>query len=135
MAAHDEAEDMAPLYSSREARLRQGVPSRLQNAGHARHNFDHARDPFISAQRKDLEKAEGQRREEGDGSKMVKLYKPFPELRPKHDLSQIRGNFNKSWLSEYRSAQMKQFEAQEQHFGSEKTQDHKARFPKYERGR
>ena len=133
MAAHDKA-DAGPLYSSREARLRQGVPSRLQNAGHARHDFDHARDPFISAQRKDLEKAESKRREEGDGSKMVKLHRPFPELRPRHDLSQIRGNFNKNWLSEYRRAQMKQFEAQEQHLAAEKNQS-QVHSPQHQRGR
>ena len=134
MAARDKA-DAGPLYSSREARLRQGVPSRLQNAGHVRHDFDHARDPLIRVQLQDLEKAEGQRREEGDGSKMVKLHKPFPELRPKHDLSQIRGNFNKNWLSEYRSAQMKQFEAREQSLTAEKTQRQAPHSPQYERGR
>ncbi|GEM_PF-1430727 len=134
MAAHDKA-GTDIIYSSREARLRQNVPSRLRNAGHVRPSFDNARDPLIKAQRKDLEKTEGKRREDGGGSKMVKLHKPFPELRPKHDLSQSRETFNKNWLSEHRRAQMKQFEAQEQGLAAEKTLGHESDLPKHERGR
>ena len=134
MAAHNKA-GTDIIYSSREARLRQDVPSHLQNAGHVRPGFDRARDPLINAQLKDLKKTEGKRREDGDGSKMIKLHKPFPELRPKRDLSQIRETFNKNWLSEHRRTQMKQFETQEQHLAAEKTQSHEADFPKYERGR
>ena len=134
MAAHDKA-DTDIIYSSREARLRQDLPSRLLNIGNVRPSFDHARDPLINAQLKDLKKTEAKRRDGGAGSKMVKLHKPFPELRPKHDLSQIRKTFNKNWLSEQRRVQMKQFEAQEQHLAAEKTQSHEADFPKHERGR
>ncbi len=135
MAAHDRAEDNAPVYSSREARLRQSVPSRLQQADHLRHNFEHARDPYISSQLKDLEKSESKRRQEGDGSRMVKLHKPFPELKPKHDRPPIREAFNKNWLSEHRRNQIKQFEAEERHLAAENTQSHEANVPKHERGR
>lgn len=134
MAAHDKA-DKNIIYSSREARLLQDVPSHLQNVGNVRPSFDHVRDPLIKAQLNDLKKTEGKRREDSDGSKMVKLHKPFPELRPKHDLSKIRETFNKNWLSEDRRMQMKQFEAQERHLAAEKTQSHEADFHKHERGR
>jgi len=42
----------------------------------------------------------------------VKLHKPFPELRPKNDRSQIRQSFNRAWLRESREARMQQFDAQ-----------------------
>ena len=39
------------------------------------------------------------------GSRMVKRDKPFPELRPKHALLQIRQRFNQDWRDEYKRAQ------------------------------
>ena len=102
-------------FSSQDKRLRRGVPVSLQGVNSARLSFDHARDPLISAQLKSMAQSEASRQEDGNGSRMVKLHRPFPELRPKHDISQIRKSYNQQYLSEHRRAQLSQFRAQEQY--------------------
>ncbi len=87
--------------------LQQLPPSLKQRRGEALESFAHARDPFYSLQLKAMQKTEAQRREEsGNGSMMVKLHKPFPELRPKHTLEPLRHSFNQAWLRERRAAHM-----------------------------
>lgn len=98
-------------YASNEPALAAHLPDALKNQAGVRHSFDHARDPLISQQLQDLDKTEHQRREEqGDGSQMVKLHKPFPELKPKHHQSVMRSQFNQSWIKEQRSARMAQYQ-------------------------
>jgi len=124
-------------HSSREPSLRGGLPESLRNAEPVRRPFDHARDPYLSKQLNDLKKTEAQRRGEGDGSRMVKLHKPFPELKPKHDLSQIRQTFNKNWMQEAHAARMTQFDEQERHMRSEARNDrqYQPSVPKQEHSR
>jgi len=102
-------------HSSREPSLRGDMPENLRKAGPVRRPFDHARDPWLSKQLKAERQTEAQRRESGDGAKMVKLHKPFPELKPKHDLTQIRKTFNKNWMQEAHAARMTQFDEQARH--------------------
>ncbi len=99
------------------AELRRGLPDRLRQTPPVKRPFDHARDPLIRAQ--DHGKTETQRREEvsGRGSMMVKLHKPFPELRPKHELRPLRAAFNQAWLREQREAVFAQLETQRQQRG------------------
>ncbi len=99
-------------HSSRDPRLRGGMPDGLRKAEPVRRPFDHARDPWLSKQLDAERQSETQRRESGDGSSMVKLQKPFPELKPKHDLTQVRKTFNQQWMREAHAARMEQFEAQ-----------------------
>jgi hypothetical protein len=127
MANHDKAAS----HSSREPRLRQGMPASLRNVENVRFSFDQARDPFIAAQLQGLGQTEAQRRDEGEGSDMVKLHKPFPELRHKHDLSQIRKSFNQQYLSEHRHAGIKALEAQEQYLAKKKEPHHEMTPLKY----
>ena len=118
MASHAKARTGAS-YASRKPGLREGMPEGLRRAGSTRTPFDHARDPWLSKQLKAEKQSEAKRRETGDGSKMVKLHKPFPELRPKQARGPIRDSFNRAWLREERAAQMQQFEAQARHMQSE----------------
>ena len=100
-------------YAGREPELSRGTPDSLRRLRALSTPFDHARDPLISAQLKDMEKTEAQRRGEGGrGSAMVKLHRPFPELRPKHDMTQIRPGFNQAWLREQRAARLAQYQAE-----------------------
>lgn len=100
-------------YSGNHPDLRQGAPVSLRKLRATRQAFDHARDPLISAQLRDMEKPESQRQEEsGRGSLMVRLDRPFPDLRPKDDKSQLRCSFNQAWMREQRAAVMAQFQEQ-----------------------
>ena len=109
------------------------LPPSLLHAGPLRRSFDHARDPYISTQIKDLEKSEAQRREEtGRGSMMVKLHKPFPELRPKNETKPLRQAFNSAWLKEQREAMMSRFESEQKH--QEKNTDYVRSEPNITRG-
>lgn len=97
-------------YAGRDPDLRRDTPASLRAQAPLQPPFDHARDPLISAQRKAMEQTEAQRRgESGRGSTMVKLDKPFPDLRPKNDNSQIRPAFNQAWLREQRAARLAEF--------------------------
>lgn len=110
-------------YASRKPGLREAMPDSLRKAGSTKATFDHARDPWLSKQLKAEQQSEARRRETGDGSKMVKLHKPFPELRPKRERSPIRQSFNRAWLREDREAQMRQLEAQAEHMRNEVRQE------------
>ena len=109
------------------AELRQGLPDSFRQTQPIKRPFDHVRDPLISAQIKAMEKTEAQRREEssGRGSTMVRLHKPFPELRPKHQLEPMRSAFNQAWLREQREAALAQLDIQQQR--RKQSQDHHAK--------
>lgn len=93
-------------------------PDSFAQAPSSRREFDHARDPYISKQLKAMEQTEAQRRGEsersGRGSEMVKLDKPFPELRPAHEQAPIRQAFNRAWLREQREARIAELERHRQ---------------------
>lgn len=40
---------------------------------------------------------------------MVKLHKPFPELKPKAEQGPVKHSFNQAWLKEYRAAKLATF--------------------------
>ena len=62
---------------------------------------------------KATEKTEAPRRETvGPGSTMVRLHKPFPDLRPRSEQGPLRAAFNRAWLREQRAARMAQYEAE-----------------------
>ena len=102
-------------YAARDKDLSAGTPASLRAVPAPGGPFDHARDPHISRQIRDMEKSETQRREEGGrGSKMIRLHKPFPELKPKRDLSDspIRQAFNRAWFQEQRAARFAELDKQ-----------------------
>ncbi|PUB90895.1 MAG: hypothetical protein DBP01_05220 [gamma proteobacterium symbiont of Ctena orbiculata] len=89
------------------------LPESLRRVKAVTPQFDHARDPLISAQLKAMDQTESQRRKaQGRGSLMVKSDRPFPELRPKHERAPIRATFNQAWLKEQRDACMALFDQQ-----------------------
>ena len=100
-------------FAGRDPDLRRDVPASFKALEPAHRAFEQARDPLIRAQHQAMEQTEAQRRgESGRGSTMVKLDKPFPDLRPKNDNSQIRPAFNSAWLREQRAARMAEFDRQ-----------------------
>lgn len=102
-------------YAGRDPDLSRGTPDSLRYTRPVHIPFDHARCTYISKQLNDQGKTETQRREEsGRGSLMVKLHRPSPELRPKHELGPIRSAFNQAWFREQRAAQLEYLKAQRQ---------------------
>jgi hypothetical protein len=103
-------------FAGRHEELAGDTPASFHEVPSHRREFDHVRDPYISKQLKALEQTEAQRRGDsertGRGSEMVKLDKPFPELRPAHENAPIRETFNRAWLREQREARMADFERQ-----------------------
>jgi len=103
-------------FSGKHPELAGEIPASFRQAPPHRQQFDHARDPTVSKQLKAMELTESQRRGEsergGRGSEMVKLDKPFPELRPEHERAPIRETFNRAWLREQREARMADYERQ-----------------------
>jgi len=126
-------------YAARKEGLREQMPESWHKAKSPRQPFENARDPWLRKQREADKQSEAQRRESGDGSKMVKLHKPFPELRPKRERSQIRHSFNRAWLREDREARERQFDAQAEKMRQETSQDldqyHTRSNPRIERSR
>ncbi len=106
-------------FSGKHPELSGDTPASFHRVPPHRHEFDHARDPTISKQLKAMELTEAQRRGEserdGRGSEMVKLDKPFPELKPEHESGPIRETFNRAWLREQREARMADYERQREH--------------------
>lgn len=103
-------------FAGKEPGLRDQMPLSLQRVSALCPSFEAASDPFLAAQRRDLEKSEGQRREEsGSGSMMVKRQRLSPKLRPKHDHAPIRASFNQAWFQEHRAARLEQFKAERRH--------------------
>ncbi len=78
--------------------------SLLERYGVVKNEFDHARDPMISKQIKDMnrEKTESQ----GRGSFMVKEDMPKSELKPPQEISKEQDNksFNDKWQREQNEA-------------------------------
>lgn len=118
MARSDNAK-VAPRttsFAGKHQELAEDTPASFHKVPSHRHEFDHVRDPYISKQLKALEQTEAQRRGDsertGRGSEMVKLDKPFPELRPAHENAPIRETFNRAWLREQRAARMADFDRQ-----------------------
>ncbi|MES9971750.1 MAG: hypothetical protein ABW092_17080 [Candidatus Thiodiazotropha sp.] len=102
-------------HAGRDPVLSRGTPDSLRYTRPVHTPFDHARCPYISRQLKDQGKSEAQRREgSGRGSLMVKLHRPFPELRPKYEEGPIRSAFNQAWFREQRAAQLQRLKAQHQ---------------------
>lgn len=67
------------------------------------------------------------------GSNMIKRDKPFPDLRPKRDLSQIRKTFNDNWLKERREAEMHNYQNQAESLKDSRDIREKAQsFPKHD---
>lgn len=102
-------------YAGRDPVLSRVSPDSLRNTRPVQTPFDHARCPFVSKQLNDQGKSEAQRRgESGRGSTMVKLHRPFPELRPRFEEGLIRSAFNQAWFREQRAAQLQRLKAQRQ---------------------
>ena len=121
-------------FASLDPALRKEAPESLLRVKSIRDSFEDVRDPYIKRQRDAMRKTEAKRREEGTkGSKMVKLHKPFPELKPKHDLSQIRATFNNAWLKEQRKEKLAQFRQQELSQAGQEAAPAKQRVRGYER--
>lgn len=112
--------------------------------------FDNASNPQRKAERADMERTEAERRrEQGEGSQMVKLSKPFPELKPKNATPVLRQSFNQNWLAEQRRAEMDNYRAQalaraDEYYGRnqeskqerhEYGQEHQPHFPMNEHSR
>jgi hypothetical protein len=94
-------------FAGRDSELSKDTPDSLRNTRPVHPPFDHARCPYVSRQLKDQSKSEAKRREEsGRGSMMVKLQRPFPQLRPKYEQAPVREAFNQAWLREQRAAHM-----------------------------
>jgi len=105
-------------FAGKHPELAKDMPDRFREAPPNRQEFDHARDRYISLQLKAMEQTEAQRRGEsersGRSSEMVKLSKPFPELRPRLEQAPIRQAFNRAWLREQREARLAELESQRQ---------------------
>ncbi|MCP5006718.1 MAG: hypothetical protein GY941_22655 [Planctomycetes bacterium] len=74
--------------------------SRLERYGYVKNQFDHARDPMISKQIKDMNREKTV--EQGRGSVMVKEDKPKLEPRPPKEISKEQDNksFDDKWQRE-----------------------------------
>ncbi|MEZ5813852.1 MAG: hypothetical protein R3E13_03905 [Alphaproteobacteria bacterium] len=105
-------------FAGKHPELAGDMPDSFREAPPNRREFDHARDRYISLQLKAMEQTEAQRRGEsersGRSSEMVKLSKPFPELRPRLEQAPIRQAFNRAWLREQREARLAELESQRQ---------------------
>lgn len=100
-------------YSGRHPELSSGTPVSLRELKPTQLFFNEAVDPLLKKQHEALRKTEAKRREEnGSGSQMVKLHKPFPELKPKFSRYQLKKTFNSSWVRERERAAMELMEAQ-----------------------
>ena len=103
--------------------LRRDMPQSLRRVPGIEREFDHARDPLISVQLKDMERTEAERRKaQGQGSSMVRSDRPFPELRPRQEHGPKRAAFDQAWLKEQRAAVLTRMDAQRS--GGEKRLGH-----------
>lgn len=103
-------------FSGKNPQLGSDTPASFQRAPSSRREFDQVRDPYYARQLKAMQLTEAQRRGDsertGRGSEMVKLNKPFPQLRPKSEQIPIRETFNRAWLREQREARLIDLERQ-----------------------
>lgn len=106
----------ATSFSGKHTQLGSDTPASFQRAPSSRREFDQVRDPYYAKQLKAMELTEVLRRGDsertGRGSEMVKLNKPFPQLRPKSEQDPIRETFNRAWLREQREARLADLERQ-----------------------
>lgn len=97
-------------FAGKHPELANDMPASFRKAPSQRREFDNVRDPYIGKQLTEMKQTEAHRRGEmdrsGRGSEMVKLNKPFPELRPKLEQAPIRESFNRAWLREQREARL-----------------------------
>ena len=118
MAANDNrnASPRTTSFAGKHTELASDMPASFRKAPLQRREFDRVRDPYIGKQLKAMEQTEAQRRGEsertGRGSEMVRLDKPFPELRPKLEQTPIREAFNCAWLREQRAARLADLDRQ-----------------------
>lgn len=110
---------------------REGLPDSLRNTKSPQRSFDDARDPSLRLQRQAMRKTEKQRRDAlGGGSQMVKMDKPFPQLKPRNAQSEIRKTFDRKWAAEQSRAKRDIFDAIDQkHAEREKGQKNRSDFP------
>ena len=100
-------------YAGSHPDLKRGMSDRLKRTQPVTGVFEDERDPVHRAHLKSMRKTESQRREEsGRGSLMVKLQRPFPELKPRHDYGVKRSRFNQDWLKEQRAAKRAMYSMQ-----------------------
>ena len=102
-------------YAGRESGLSGGQPESFRAAPSPRLPFRLAEDPIRRREQEANQKAETQRRDESSrGSLMVKLDKPFPDLKPSRDLAEgpVRESFNRAWLREQREARYAEYDRQ-----------------------
>jgi hypothetical protein len=84
------------------------LPESVQQAGSLQRTFEEAHSPDLKELREYYKLSEAERREQaGSGSGMVKLSKPFPELKPKSAEAKqaLREDFNQRWEAEKSRAQ------------------------------
>ena len=103
-------------HAGRDSELSQRAPVSLRNLKPANLNFNDSADPLRKKERDALKQSETQRREAMDqGSLMVKLQKPFPDLKPRNADKILRQSFNQDWIKEHQRAALAYLEAQESH--------------------
>jgi len=103
----------AVSYAGADSRLIARLPDALKPDAGVRPTFEHEANPQTHAERLAMEQSEAQRRGEQDpGSMMVKLHKPFPDLKPKYHVEVLRAHFNQQWFQEKRNAQMRSHQEQ-----------------------
>lgn len=98
------------------AQGRDGLPSSLNQATSPRQPFEHARDPYLKNYQAHMQKSEKERRDSvGNGSLMVQMDKPFPELKPSNQNAKgaLRQSFNQRWEAEISRAQKQHSEQQQ----------------------
>lgn len=101
-------------YAGRHSDLYRGTPVSLREVKPASLFFNDQADPLHKAQRKALQQSESERREAmSQGSLMVKLHKPFPELKPHYAHSVLKASFNQSWLKERKRSALQHLQQQE----------------------
>lgn len=103
-------------YAGRDSELSQGTPVSLRELKPANLSFNDSADPLRKKEREALKQSETQRREAMDqGSLMVKLQKPFPDLKPRNADKILRQQFNQDWIKEHQRAALAYLDAQKSH--------------------
>lgn len=98
-------------YAANDPSLSGDMPESFSHAPPMTQHFNDAGDPLAKASREAMDKSERERREESGVPRMVKLHKPFPELKPEHERAQgpQRTRFNNDWLKEQRDMRLAEF--------------------------
>ena len=93
---------------------RADLPLQLQAAPDLTNEFENNRCPYNRLAREAMANTEAEnRRANGEGSWMVTMDRPFPELRPKNDNAKhvLRASFNQRWKQEQARAESKGMDA------------------------